>query len=712
MALEMQPRCLVKGLWPRFLAFAFSPAVVLGASLAVCGAADFYVATNGNDSNLGTSDQPFATLERGRDAIRSLKQTGPLPTGGTHVWLRGGRYMRQSPFTLSVYWSPVAGNDSGTPTSPVVYQAYPGETPYIIGGINVTGFQSVTDPTILARLTSSAQTNLLVANLSSQGITNILPLARYGTSQWWNWTGQAELFFNDHPMQLARWPNTNWLTIASSLAPGVTYFSFSGTNQNRWADVSDIWAAGYFGNDWAFYCDKVAGITNNVAYMTNICAQYGYKAGQRFFFLNILEELDSPGEYYIDRIRNLLYFWPASNITNGAPFISVAPNLVVLDAVSNIVLSGISFEGSLGGQGGMVEISRGQSNLVTGCTFEGGCCDAVDIMYGLGSGVSYCKLSDVGEQGIYMFRCGNRLTLTPGGNFATCNTIYNFSRLCRASNPAINVDSIGNAGVGNYIAHNLVYNAPHTGMQVVGNDNVVEYNEIHHVCTETSDAGALYMGHVDWTMRGNIVRYNYFHDINLFVGSANPAGVKGVYLDDYMSGVTIFGNVFCAVDQGVYIGGGRDNIVANNMFVDNDIYAIQVDQRGFSWDQSRISNTNSALWSSLKAMPYQTPPWSSEYPALVSIATNNPAAALGNIIQNNLSYSNTAWIGWLYGAQTNVTVTSNFTSGDPQFVSYAQRQFGLSTNSPVWALGFQPIPMNRFGPVPARPRGVKIVGPQ
>jgi hypothetical protein len=245
-------------------------------------------------------------------------------------------------------------------------------------------------------------------------------------------------------------------------------------------------------------------------------------------------------------------------------------------------------------------------------------------------------------------------------------------------------------------------------MQVLGNNNVIEYNEIHHVCTETSDAGALYMGHVDWTMRGNIVRYNYFHDINVFAGSANLAGVRGVYLDDYMSGTTVFGNIFCAVDQGVYIGGGRDNIISNNVFAGNAVYAIQADQRGFSWDRSSISNTNSSIWTSLRAMPYQTPPWSTKYPALVSIATNNPAATLGNIIQNNISYSNTAWIGWFYGAQTNVAVANNFTSGDPQFVNYAQRQFGLATNSPAWALGFQPIPMNRFGPVPPPPASLRV----
>ncbi|MGO9202529.1 MAG: hypothetical protein ACLQM8_18560, partial [Limisphaerales bacterium] len=81
----------------------------------------------------------------------------------------------------------------------------------------------MTDPTILARLTSAARTNVLVANLAALGITNsvsgspgLIPLARHGMGLWWNWTGQNELFFQDQPMQLARWPNSNWLTIATS----------------------------------------------------------------------------------------------------------------------------------------------------------------------------------------------------------------------------------------------------------------------------------------------------------------------------------------------------------------------------------------------------------------------------------------------------------------------------------------------------------------
>ena len=37
---------------------------------------------------------------------------------------------------------------------------------------------------------------------------------------------------------------------------------------------------------------------------------YSFRKGQRFYFLNLLEELDQPGEWFLDRKTGVLYFWP------------------------------------------------------------------------------------------------------------------------------------------------------------------------------------------------------------------------------------------------------------------------------------------------------------------------------------------------------------------------------------------------------------------
>ena len=83
------------------------------------------------------------------------------------------------------------------------------------------------------------------------------------------------------------------------------------------------------------------------------------------------------------------------------------------------------------------------------------------------------------------------------------------------------------AGVGNRAAHNLIHDAPHQAVFVGGNDHVFEFNEVHRVCTETDDCGALYKGrNPSW--RGNQIRFNYWHDIGSPMGHGNAA----VYFDD------------------------------------------------------------------------------------------------------------------------------------------------------------------------------------
>ena len=87
----------------------------------------YYIATDGSDSNAGTMAEPFATLEKARNEIRSLKSGSGLPEGGVAVFLRSGAYFRTSTFDLTSL-------DSGEADKPVVYRSYPGEEVSIVGG--------------------------------------------------------------------------------------------------------------------------------------------------------------------------------------------------------------------------------------------------------------------------------------------------------------------------------------------------------------------------------------------------------------------------------------------------------------------------------------------------------------------------------------------------------------------------------------------------
>ncbi len=131
--------------------------------------------------------------------------------------------------------------------------------------------------------------------------------------------------------------------------------------------------------------------------------------------------------------------------------------------------------------------------------------------------------------------------------------------------------------MGDRISHNLIAKVPHMAIGFKGNDHLIEYNEIDSACYESNDAGAIYTGR-NWTMRGNVIRYNYLHDIAGFEGK----GCVGIYLDDAFSSAEITGNIFKNVTRAMMIGGGRDNKVVNNIFI-GCTPSIHVDARGMGW---------------------------------------------------------------------------------------------------------------------------------
>jgi hypothetical protein len=110
------------------------------------------------------------------------------------------------------------------------------------------------------------------------------------------------------------------------------------------------------------------------------------------------------------------------------------------------------------------------------------------------------------------------------------------------------------------------------GVQMSGNNLVVEYNHLHHLCMETQDGGAIYTGGRDWiSSRGSKWRYNLIHDI---VGCGQEAGglkhpwfTFGLYPDDNSGGIDIIGNiVFRVAHTPIHMHNSRDCIVENNIF--------------------------------------------------------------------------------------------------------------------------------------------------
>lgn len=649
---------------------------IAGASFAI------YVSKDGNDAwsgrlpspNKAKSDGPFATLERARDELRKLRKDGKLPEGIVAVIMRGGTYYRQTPFELST-------EDSGTEKSPVVFKAYDGEQVRIVGGTPVKGWKQVEDEKILLRLDESVRGKVWQADLKSLGITN------FGTPD-----GGIELFFNDKPMTLARYPNDGFMQIADVVeydghqihgikGSKAGKFSYDGDRPKRWLDEKEPWVHGYWFWDWSDQRHRIAKIDaqNRIIEVAPPYHGYGYRKGQWFYAFNILAEIDEHGEWYLDRENGLIYFYPPSMpIEEGNPTVSTANVLLRLNNASHVTFDGFIFEVA---RGTAITIIGGEACTVQNCIMRNTLGWAVQVNGGKGHSIRGCEIYATGCGGIAL-NGGDRKTLTPSGHIAERNHIHHYARWRRMYQPAISLN-----GVGNIARNNLIHDAPHQAIAFSGNDHIIEFNEIHNVCLESNDAGAIYSGR-DWTWRGTIIRYNFFHNISGFKGK----GCMGVYLDDMLCGTTIYGNIFYRVTNAAFIGGGRDNIVENNIFVDCNP-AVHVDARALGWASYHVETT---MKQGLLAMPYKESPWKERYPTLVNILEDEPATPKGNIIRRNICVGG-KWLNIEKRAQPYVTIEDNLIGVDPLFVNPSKLDFRLLPESPALKLGFKPIPIERIG---------------
>ncbi|MCD6596265.1 MAG: right-handed parallel beta-helix repeat-containing protein, partial [Bacteroidales bacterium] len=295
----------------------------------------------------------------------------------------------------------------------------------------------------------------------------------------------------------------------------------------------------------------------------------------------------------------------------------------------------------------------------------------------------------IGEGGIILGG-GDRKTLSHGKNFAINNNLYDCSRWVRTYRAGIFM-----YGVGNIAVHNLIHDLPHTAIFFWGNDHLLEYNEIHHVCMETGDAGAFYIGR-DWSQRGSIIRYNYFHHLHGVEGHGGFTDVMAIYLDDWASGNTIFGNIFYKAGRSIMIGGGRDNLVENNIVIDGNP-AMHVDARGLGWAKYYFDGTNNTLFERLQAVNPTESPYKDKYPQLVHLLDDDPVLPKGNRFVRNIS-SGGRWIDLMNGVNdTLVYFQDNQINLDSSFYSFDEDDFYLKFDARMYPAGFRPIPLGRIG---------------
>jgi len=675
---------------------------------------EFYVSPTGSDANPGTRSKPFLTLERARDSVRASRSRAA--SRPITVWLVPGDYFRTNALELT-------SEDSGTPSAPITWRAVrPGET-RLLGARTLSASLPVTNPAILQRLPEAARAK--VRELDARAAfppgdpPAVLRSRGFGRS---TVPSHCELFYHGQPMTLARFPNEGeWEHIAGfpassgqnddhggSIGKLPDGFHYAGDRPGRWQDRRNLWVHGYWSWDWANSYERIDSIDLQARLIKTAPPHglYGFRKGQRFFYLNVLEELDSPGEWWLDPGAARIYFWPpdispASREQAARPgelLLSVLTEpFLKLTGVSNVEMRELVFEAACGNA---IEIRQGRNCRIAGCTLRNIGNNAVVIVDGTEHAVVSCDISETGDGGVSVSG-GNRKTLEPANHLVDNCHFTKIGRWSKCYVPAVLM-----TGVGHRVAHNLIHDHPHCAILFSGNNHLIEFNEIHRIALETGDVGAIYAGR-DYTYRGNRIRHNFIHH----TGGVGM-GSMGVYMDDCVSGTEISGNIFYKVQRAAFLGGGRDHQVFNNIFVECN-HAVELDGRGLDKSPVWHGMVDKTMRKSLEGVPLEL--YRQRYPEMKSLDNsygppNGPAltgaAFIGVPPTNNLVATNISVGKWLnvywHAKPEHLVLRNNLTNGAPGFVSEitdrsTAKDFALRKDSPAWKLGFQKIPVESIG---------------
>ena len=561
----------------------------------------------------------------------------------------------------------------------------------------------MTNANILARLDPAARGKILQLKLAPLGLMHAKQLPAVFTGG----GGLFELFVNDRRMPLSRWPNDDFTTMGKVLDKGDVSkglqrhggkFVAREDRCARWHVESGVWLEGYWRVPWRAVALRVKSIdaaSRTIEFAEPDKELIGSKyarSGQlgdgkeTWCAINLLEEIDRPGEWCVDFASATLYLWPPDDLSHATIYATDNDKpMVAMKDVSHVTIRGLIFEGNLGNA---LEVSGGSDVLIAGCTFRNLGGSGVLVRGGQHHGVRSSEFYELGQGGIYLSG-GDRKTLTPAKHFAENNHLHHLGIRQKTYAAGIHVGAYGGGdAVGCRVAHNFIHDLPHAAVLYGGNDHVFEFNDICRVVLTSGDMGAFYTWN-DWTSRGNVVRHNYVHDsprANVF------------YMDDGDSGDTIFGNVVRGCFYGPFIGGGHDNIVKNNLIIATE-RAIHFDSRGVA----RGYQDNPGMIKRLRSIDVQSPPWSTRYPTLAKLLEGRRDIPLGNVIQYNVTVRCKRQIhtsGRLEELQV-VVVQDNLDLGteDAGFVNEAHQNFELRNDSPIFKKlpAFQPIPFEKIG---------------
>lgn len=528
-----------------------------------------HVATGGNDGDPGTEARPLGSVVGARDAIRAMKKAGPLP-GPVDVVLAPGIYPIAEPIVF-------APEDSGTAAAPITYRGaneprWPGGPDTVIsGGRRITGWRKEGDHLVVA-----------------------LPDVAGGS---WYFT---QLYVNGHRRTRARGPRAGQYFRPARALPGSDArwgIVYAGDEFGPWPNIRDVNVVIF--SSWfttTHYIEGLDAKAKTVRFTAKGERDFDqYEPNPRYYIENVLEYLDEPGEWFLDRTSGELRYIPlpgetAANLEAFAPAVRV-PDAAPMERFGHLVhFRGEPEQGRLIHHLAFRNIAFRHTDAVlrrdvAGCRqaevgrnasiYARGLCDSVfenveiaqagehGIFLHDGScsnAIRHCLIHDLGGGGILaggIWRWGQGHAtyagLKPGdpmppevvGNAIENNLIRDGGHVFHG----IHGVWLGHASH-HRVAHNEISDLPYSGISVgwdwggkpsTAHDNVIEHNHIHRIgLGALNDLAGIYtLG----DSPGTVIRNNLIHDVAGYESPVSYIVSTGIYMDMSSGHIAVTDNI-------------------------------------------------------------------------------------------------------------------------------------------------------------------------
>ena len=662
---------------------------------------NYYVAPSGQPGNPGTIDKPFQRPEQALQAVAGLSGTV-----NATIYVRAGSY----PFRQTLTVTGTGANDGRH----ITITNYQNEKVSFTGSqkLDPGKFSLVSDANILKRLPSAARGKVYQIDLKASQINDYGRMVPHGYKN--DLPAPMELFYNEKTLPLARYPNDGYLPIGQVSDPGDNKahrgatFAVDDSHIRNWTTADQAWVGGYFSYGYSDDNMQVAAFDPSARTIkTKDASLYGVysstdqsndilrnaKGLRGFYVYNLLEELDQPGEWFLDQPSGILYIWPSDNsiATADIEVSMLRGPILTATNTSNFTIKGVNFEY---GRSFGVSLEGTSGTIISNCIFNGFGMVGITTTGqdskpkgNTGLFIRACTIEHTGTGGIILDG-GDRNTLTSAGNSVDNCSFLDYSRRNMTFSPAVWL-----TGVGNQVTHCDIHDAPDQAILFYGNDLVIAYNHIYHVLYHMTDAGAVGTGR-DPSTTGNTITANFFDNIQNDLGASTCA----IYLDDGTSGIEVDNNIFnrCGTAGtysfgAVHVNGGSDNTFKNNQFIDCRQAFSNTQWNDKDW-KDLISNPNKRFFPDVNQ---RSEVFLKKYPWLKKVDDTVNLVQRQNHLYNNLMVR-VQEPGTSTGLVHHNMVKSD---SDPGFTDARNKNFTLQ--SPPSALqqasDWKPIPFAKIG---------------